>query len=449
MVHAAQKLPPSALKAVEECRASISVYSRPGPQKDATATISKIPKEVAKDSAQLDTARAELAKAESAFAADRRKHTKAKPPATLLAWRRTVAEKAEAVADNADFMARLNAIENQSDPALYTQANYARELASGKKYIDAFVDQWDGALPTGGKPALRTKLYGTIAGAAGIESGFSEQIVKSAANRGQFSGIFQTSWPYIHDAKIAFDKSPAMRTLLNQNPRDKAVIEFLFDPTRGTVANQLSTARGLPTPSFVGQGATMAGMTVAAYKNHVMGKGQHPDLFSGQQLYQEHLLGAGNLNKLEEQLKSNPHKPGASAIGEAVYRENFMMPFAPYSNLNDLNPTRLTYREATPQQVVDMIRDKSIHAYTKAVRNGMPAETVKAFEIAYFPEWTNNPTRKSQDIARITFQKELGKEVRDAAEQAVNAANGKRKDEILCDILRPLPSLAQAKAPGR
>lgn len=478
-IHTAQKLTPDALKAVQECRRKINNYSRPGADCEAKVIIATTPKVLEEDLKKLEKAKPELATEEAKLAAALRKNPKAKPSDRL----RKLRELEEAVQVDKDVLARLKAIEDQTNPAIYTRENYEKELASAKKYTDAFVDAWGGALPDGGKPVLKQKLRGVIEGAAGIETGWNPETVKSKANRGQFTGVFQTSWAYIADAKRAFDAQPAMKAVLDKNPTDAAVVNFLFPPeleaTKRTaeqkkedLERELTNVKGLPTTAFAGQGAIMGAMIAASYVRHVTGNGDvnkiyNPNNFSGQNVYQEHMLGAGNVSGLRNQLANTltSNQKGASGISRKAHNENFIVTDAPYTNLNDLNPDRLTYDQATAADVAKMIRDKSIHAYNRAVNHSANPEKLAALELAYFPEWKTNPTLKAQDIARVTFQKELGRELRDVAEKTaeerllaqVQKTHKKpsqeqvkhTKVEPLCNILRPMPKLEQAASMSR
>jgi hypothetical protein len=126
--------------------------------------------------------------------------------------------------------------------------------------------------------------------------------------------------------------------------------------------------------------------------------------------------------------------------------------------MNDLNPNRIVYSEATAKDVQQMMHDKSVHAYNRMVKKmekgELSRERVAAFEQAFLPEWTNNPSLKAHDIARVSAQKEMGLQLRADAEAKINAlAQSKHgispsiKDQILCEILMPMPLLGTSIRP--
>lgn len=429
--HTASSLPPTAMRAVEECRRTIDKYSRPGPE--ATAVVSKIPEQPTRLSEELQ----ELAYAEKQLA-------RAKKPKEKKRLAGVVNELKETIGVEQAFLKELHAIEDPSKPELYTKANYDAQIARAKIYLDAYVDGYDGALPPGGKAALKQKFHAIAEGAAGKETGWKPEIVQLGANRRPHTGVYQTAWPFIHDAAMEFDRNPAMQAMLERYPQDQKLL---------ALSENLSAARGLPTTSFAGQGAAFAGMAVASFKQHLK-TGGTAESFNGAILYQEHMMGGGAARRFREQLQLGPSVKGSPGVGNATYDGNYLVTNEPYAQLNDLNPQRITFAVATAADVDRMMKDKSIHARNKLVKTGAPAERVLAFEQAFLPEWTNNAKLKEQDIARVVYQKDLGLEIRNAAEGKLKDLTAElalkkkkpseaQKDEILCGILKPMPPLKQ------
>ena len=160
-------------------------------------------------------------------------------------------------------------------------------------------------------------------------------------------------------------------------------------------------------------------------------------------------MGGKGARDFREQLATNPHKKGDPGVGKGTYNGNYLVTKNPYAHMNDLNPNRIVYSEATAKDVQQMMHDKSVHAYNRMVKKmdkgELPRERVAAFEQAFLPEWTNNPNLKAQDIARVIAQKEMGLQLRADAEAKINAlAQSKHgispaiRDQILCEILKPM-----------
>lgn len=423
---AIRTLPPSAQKAVAECKKTLETRTRPGPESDVKVTVPPVATTLAAEEREL----AELQK---------RLGNKKLKPKERKHLQHAIAELSETIGVERKFLGQVNAIENQANEAIYTKTNYDAQIVRAKTYMDAFVDGWEGALPPGGKSALKQKFHAIADGTAGKETGWNPEIVKGSANRARYTGVFQTGWEFITDARKEMERCPAMKAVLDKNPEDAKILELSKD---------LSAAKGLPTTSFAGQGAAFAGMAVASFKQFVSSGGK-PEHFNGATLYDEHMMGGKGARNFREQLADNPNKKGAPGVGKATYNGNYLITKNPYAQMNDLNPNRIVYADATAKDVQQMMHDKSVHAYNRMVKKmekgELSRERVAAFEQAFLPEWTNNSALKAQDIARVSAQKDIGLQLRADAEAKIAAlAQSKHgvspavRDQILCEILKPM-----------
>lgn len=337
------------------------------------------------------------------------------------------------------FVSQMNNIEDQHDPNLYTQANYDAVIAKAKLYTDAFVSEWKGPWPRGGAQGLREKLHAIVEGAAGMETGWSPEIVKGAANRRPHNGVFQAEWAFINEARRVIyakdektekgkttypDHHPAMKALLEEdtedkkgkNPKDKKASSSK-DKRVLDLSLQIDTASGMPTPSFAGQGVSYAAMVVSSFE-HFISEGGKPDDFNGKVAYEDHLLGPKGGSRFRRQLAADLTIPGTSGtpgkpgITREAYNENFLIFSDPFAQLDDLNPQRIIYKAARAVDVDAMLTNKFIHERNRMVKHNAPADKIAAFEQAFLPDWSNNPKKRGDDIAHITSQKEEGAHLR-------------------------------------
>ena len=387
-VHA---LSPAHSKAVLECARTITSLEPPAPADSFSVIVPDKPASLVEQEAQLRGLQAELAHA--------RTH-KAKK-----ALQGNIARIEHALAPRRHFWNEVQAIEDQSNVNLYTPRYYQAQLERAKDYTDAYVDALPkDKLPAGGKGALKNKFHVIIEGAAGMGTGWDPKTVMGAAARRPHTGVFQTSWEFIQQARGEFRHYPAMEAALN-HPNSRQDLAVL------NLGSQLHTAHGLPTTSFAGQGAAFAGMAVASYERFIAGGGR-PNDFNGIIVYEDHMTGPTGANRFRNTLEGPQHK-GDPGVADATYDGNYLITAHPYAGVNDLNPSRLVHGEATAHEVYGMLRDKFIHARNKldATPDVSPGR-VKAFEEAFLPEWSKDAELKEHDIARVKYQHDSGHALR-------------------------------------
>lgn len=432
---AVKALPASAQKAVAECRKTIEARTRPGPEGETKVTVPSQAIALTVEEKKLEGLERQLRTAKG-------KQRK------LLEHEAVGLRKA--VALDQKFLADLNAIENQANPALYTRANYDAQIARAKAYTDAYVDGItdEKALPPGGRPALKKMFHAIAEGSAGMETGWNPESVKGAANQRPHTGVYQTEWAFVADAKRAITANAAMKAVLDKSPDDTKVLDL---------SDRLKHVRGLPGTSFAGQGAAFAGMAVVSFRQFLT-KGGDPKDFNGTIVYQDHMMGGAGAGNFREKLAHQSDQKGNPGIGKATYNGNYLSTRNPYAQGNDLNPNRTVFADATAKDVQQMMHDKFVHARNKMAKKmekgELAPERVAAFEIAFLPEWTNNPALKAQDIARVSAQKEMGLQMRAEAEAEVNALKQSKHgislttlDQVLCNILRPMPLPGKPQQP--
>lgn len=402
------KLPAHDRKAVEACRSNLVGKVRLAAPDNAPEV--KVPQE----SPAIEKMEAALAKAKTGRKTNKER---IKTLESELAQARGLVATLESTVENPRKVA-------------YTDAQYEAQIERAKLYADAFVESWKGVLPPGGKEALKQRFHTIIEGTAGMESGWEPKIVKGDANRDRYSGVFQIGWDYISDARRELDSKPALKAIANGNKQEKA----LFDLSKKSLLGD----KGLPTTSFAGQGAVMGVMVAASYERFLENGGK-PENFDGGVMYFDHLLGASGAIRFRNQLEKNPNttkkkpdKKKPAWLDDNAYTNNFLLTTHPLSPLNDLNPNRITYAQATARDVDAMQDDKFIHARNRLVRDGASPEHIAKFEEAYLPQWTGQPQKKADDIARVLFQKEMGLQMR-----TVVTLDGKGA----CDVLKPMPTM--------
>ncbi|MES2983861.1 MAG: serine hydrolase [Pseudomonadota bacterium] len=478
------------LKAVAACTKALGkstnkLPQRPGPETSAKPELLDAPINVTTADKALHRYVAEKEKTLASI-----KGTDSKSEAKKAAIRQSIAPVKKLLQDG--LRPTLEGLENQSNPNLYTQANYEAQITRGQEYTNAFVDTWTGPLPKGGKEALRQTLSAIIAGTAGMETGWNVDTVKGGAKRRPHSGVFQTEWRYIADAAEQIKNNPAMAAVLEKHPEDAKVL---------ALGKPLSVVRGLelPTTSFAGQGASAGAMAVASYVRFVEQKKQNPNDFSGVIVYHDHLMGATGALKQRNRLAADPNKlvqtpdaTGTPIMTKAAYDDNYMNVNNPYTQSNDLNRRRVMYADAKASDVQEMMHFKLVHARNKLVNKSTaitetlkkleetyplerkklaeanPAKLkefdgafelerknltgkfnaitthLKEFEEAFLPEWTKNPELKKFESELVQHLKDSGLQARAKAEQDVGGlqkAKAPRGEQAqaLCNILQPIP----------
>jgi hypothetical protein len=128
---------------------------------------------------------------------------------------------------------------------------------------------------------------------------------------------------------------------------------------------------------------------------------------------------------------------GSPGISKKAFDGNYLITSNPFAGVNDLNPDRLVYSEASAGSVAQMLHDKFVHARNKMENMLMDPAQILRFESAYRPDW-RDPAKKAADIVRVRLQKEIGQEMRDL----VYDMHGDP-----CSILVPLPIPKAAPAP--
>jgi len=331
----------------------------------------------------------------------------------------------------AQFEKRVAKVEDREKDALYTPARYDEEILRAKQYTDAFIDHWQGRLPEGqsvqeSREALKMKFRAIIDGGAGLETGWSPETVKESRER-PHTGVFQTEWGYMAEALSVYRTNPAMMKALEQHPDDLAALRL---------SAQSVNKKGLPVTSFTGQGAAFAAMAMKSYENFVS-RGGRPDDFDGSALYQEHLLGPAGAGTYRSTLETASHRKGHPGISKSAYDGNYLAISNPLAPVNDLNPARTVFTDATAADIRQMLHDKFVNARNSMADKGASEERIAAFEQAFLPEWKDTAVKES-DIARVRQLHELGSVLRESPEAQENA----------CRVLAPMPPLKGTKPGG-